>query len=332
MKNITIAVFCLLLLNACRKDNSKFDGPSIQDLYSNFKLIDNFKCDKDSVSFAAGEVSHFTASFNKAVKWQISITGTTSKAQKIITGQSKTIDANNGTWNGSTTVFPIFGVENCIAKLTVEGVTDSFLLPIKIRSTKVNNGLVIADFENGFNSAWTKFAQSGANMDFNVKADTYAPQGAKYLNMAGTVNWDWCIGYIDFPATAYSASNTLALATNPDAVFFNCLIYGVPNTNSSLVLFQFKEDENADGIFNAANEDEYDYQIDVNWSGWKLVTIKYSDVTSMVNGQPVTPKGNSQHNPNKIGKISMYHLANKDNGFASCKIDYLIFTSSPIEP
>ena len=92
MKNITIAVFCLLLLNACRKDNSKFDGPSIQDLYSNFKLIDNFKCDKDSVSFAAGEVSHFTASFNKAVKWQISITGTTSKAQKIITGQSKTID------------------------------------------------------------------------------------------------------------------------------------------------------------------------------------------------------------------------------------------------
>ena len=179
---------------------------------------------------------------------------------------------------------------------------------------------------------WTKFIQSGANMDFNIKSDSLVPQGTKYLNMAGTVNWDWLIGLVDFPANAYGGGNTFPLASNPDGVYFNCLIYGVPNTNSSLVLFQFKEDENGDGTFNTNNEDEYDYQIDVNWSGWKLVTVKYSDIVTLVNGQPATPKGNSLHNPNKLGKISMLHLANPANGFASSKIDYIIFTSTPLEP
>ncbi len=170
-------------------------------------------------------------------------------------------------------------------------------------------------------------------MDFNVKSDSLAPQGAKYLKMAGTVNWDYLIGLIDFPATAYAASNTFPLASNPDDVFFNCLIYGVPNTNESLVLFQFKEDENGDGVYNnATTDDEYDYQITVNWEGWKLVTVRYSDITSLSNGQPTIPHGNGIHNPDKIAKISMLHLANPANGFAHCKIDYLLFTAAPLQP
>jgi hypothetical protein len=51
----------------------------------------------------------------------------------------------------------------------------------------------------------------------------------------------------------------------------------------------------------------------------------------LVNGQPVTPKGNSIHNPNKIGKISMLHLADKALGAAACKIDFICFTSAPLE-
>ena len=59
-------------------------------------------------------------------------------------------------------------MENCIAKLTVEGVTDSFLLPIKIRSTKVNNGLVIADFENGFNHSYFSNFSCSVNINNNL--------------------------------------------------------------------------------------------------------------------------------------------------------------------
>ena len=70
----------------------------------------------------------FSAQFNKPVSWKISIKGQTSKAEKIITGQTKFIDATNATWNGSTTVFPMFKAENCIAQLTIDGVADTFLL------------------------------------------------------------------------------------------------------------------------------------------------------------------------------------------------------------
>lgn len=329
---ICLSVVLSLLISGCRKDTLVIDGPNIQESLSTFRILTPFKCNKDSVAFGNPETAIFSASFNKVVNWEISVTGQTSKAKKVWTGQGKKIDATNSTWNGSTTFFPLFKSEKCVATLKIEGIQDSFQLPLKIKSPKVNQGFLLADFENGFNPLWTRFVQSGANMDFNIKSDAFTPQASKYLRMAGKVNWDYLIGLIDFNAKAYGATKTLALSTNPDEVYFNCLIYGEPNTNESLVLFQFKEDEDANGIINASSDDEYDYQVTVNWTGWKLISVKYSDIVTLVNGQPAAPKGNGQHNPNKIGKISMLHLANPANGFAACKIDYLIFTDKPLEP
>jgi hypothetical protein len=334
MKNSILLLFCLgLLLSSCRKDEAAYDGVSLNDLFSDFRMLDSFRVDRDSINFASGQTAVFTARFNKPVSWTIEVVGQTSKAKKIITGQSREIDASTAEWNGSTTVFPMFKAERCIARLLINDVADTFQTTTVIKTVKLNPGFTIADFEFGLNPAWTRFVQSGANMDFNVKSDTLAPQGSKYLKMAGTVNWDYLIGLIDFPATAFSASNTFPLASNPDDVYFNCLIYGVPNTNESLVLFQFKEDENGDGVYNnASTDDQYDYQITVNWEGWKLVTVKYSDLISLSNGQPTLPHGNALHNPDKIAKISMLHLANPANGYAHCKIDYILFTSTPLQP
>ncbi len=332
MKKIFYIALALISLWSCRKETVTFDGPSIKEMYSNFSMLENFKSSKDSVSFANGEYILFTAKFNKMVNWKITVTGQTSHAKKEITGLTNAIDGSNGLWDGSTTYFPMFKAENCRAELTIEGVPDTFIVTTKIKSVKVNTGLVIADFENGFNPLWTKFIQSGANMDFKIKTDTLAPQGDDYLNMAGTVDWDWLIGLIDYPAAAYGSGKTMPLPTNPGNVYFNCLIYGVPNTNESHVLFQFKEDENADGTITASSDDQYDLEVIVNWVGWKLVTVKYADLPCLNNGQPVTPNGNGQHNPDKIGKISMLHLADPKNGFASCKIDYLIFTDTPLKP
>jgi hypothetical protein len=107
----------------------------------------------------------------------------------------------------------------------------------------------------------------------------------------------------------------------------------VPNTNPSIVLFQLREDENANGTFDDKTEDEYDYEIKVDWEGWKLVSVKYSDLVTLVNGQPGTPKGNGLRNPDKLSKISLLHLANPANGFANAKLDYIIFTdNAPLQP
>jgi hypothetical protein len=334
-KKFSILLFLAIsLFGACRKKQTTFAGPSIDEIFSEFTVVEAFKADKDSVNFTTGNNVIFSAKFNKIVDWKITITGAKTKGVKVISGTSKIIDASNATWNGSISKLPMFGIENCEAKLTIKDITDTFTINEKITGTKKINGFILADFETGLSSKWTKFIQTGANMDFQVKADSLAPEGLKYLNMAGTVNWDYLIGLIDFPASAYgTALTTLPLNTNPSSVYFNCMVYGTSSANPSIILFQFKEDENADGTFVPASEDQYDYEIKVDWEGWKLVSVKYSDITSLVNGAPASPKGNGLHNADKISKVSMLHLANPSNGFASSKLDLVMFTENvPLQP
>jgi len=333
--NLVLSCLFLLTISACKREKMDFEGPDLQDLNGTFSMLEPFTASKTNVDFANGETAYFTARFSKLSDWTITITGATSKAKKIISGKSKLLDQNLTLWNGSTTVFPFFGVENCTATLKIDGVADSFNLPISIKTVKTNQGLLVADFETGINSKWVIFKQSGANMDFKIKTDAAnSPQGKSYFNMAGTVDWDWLIGLVDFPATALGTGiTTYPLSTNPDEVYFNVLVYGQPATNQSILLFQFREDENANGTFDAASEDEYDVQIPVNWEGWKLISIKYSDLNYLVNGNPGTPKGNKLKNPDKLNKVSVLHLADKTLGYASTKMDYMIFTTGKaLEP
>jgi hypothetical protein len=319
------------MLASCKRDNKQFEGPSLVDLNGPFGMVKPFTATKTVVDFSKGESVIFGAEFTKQCNWTISIYGDLSKARKIITGKSRQIDASNGVWNGTTTVLPAFRTEPCRAVLKIEGVSDSFTLNVGVNGLRVPQGLMIADFETGLNPKWNTFIQSGANMDFKVKSDAFSVKG-NYLNMAGTVTWDWLIGLIDFPASAYGA-NTFTVSNIPEDVYFNCLIYGDPNVaNPSRVLFQFKEDDNSNNVFDVAADDQFDKEIIVNWQGWKLVSFKYSDLIHLVNGQPAPNNGNNRHNPNRAVTISMLHLANPSMGAGSTKIDYLIFTEkTPLE-
>ncbi len=325
---VLIVVFAF----ACRKESDTFEGPSIEELYGDFSVLSDFSVSSAEVDFAAGEETYFMAQFNKTVDWTITITGKSSGAVKTISDRTKEIDASNATWNGSTTEFPVFAAEDCEAVLTIVDVADTFRLDLKTLSPKPNEGLVLADFETtGFDPDWTVFIQSGADMDFAVHMDPLAPHGGGYLNMAGTVNWDWLIGLIDFNAAAYG-TNGFELSTDPSAVYFNCMVYGEPSFNKSLILFRLDEDENGDGTFDPNTEDQYSYELWVDWEGWKLVSIPYNSFQALVNGQPSTPNGNGSWEPNKLDKLSMLHLADPAQGQASTKIDYLIFTDAPLEP
>ncbi|MEK0420418.1 MAG: hypothetical protein EBV15_00225 [Bacteroidetes bacterium] len=331
MKSILSIFIGIVLFTSCKRDNNQFEGPSLQDLNGPFGMVKPFTASKTAVDFSKGEIVTFAAEFTKQCNWTITIYGDLSKARKIITGKSRQIDAVNGIWNGTTTVLPAFRTEPCRAVLKIDGVTDSFTLNIGINGLRIPQGLMIADFEAGLSPKWNTFIQSGANMDFKVKSDAFSVKG-NYLNMAGTVTWDWLIGLIDFPASAYGA-NTFTVSNIPEDVYFNCLIYGDPNVaNPSRVLFQFKEDDNSNNVFDVAADDQFDKEIIVNWQGWKLVSFKYSDLIHLVNGQPAPNNGNNRHNPNRVVTISMLHLANPSMGAGSTKIDYLIFTEkTPLE-
>jgi hypothetical protein len=333
MKTNIFLIIISILVFSCRKNElEKMDGPSLQDQYGKFQVVSPFVASKDSVDFYSGQSVYFDASFSKTVNWTLSITGLTSGAKKIFQGTGKKIDNSTTSWNGSTSQFPVFKAENCKAVLKFDSEPDTFVVYVKALSKKNNSGFVVADFETPFKSGWSSFIQSGANMDFQIKADNTAAEGNAYYNMAGTVNWDWLIGLVNFKATAYG-STLFPLSSNPESNYFNVLVWGEPGLTNSLVLFQFQEDDNLNGSFSSQTEDLYSLQVNVNWVGWKLISVRYADLTCLVNGSPATPSGNKQLEPNKLMQINMLHLANPNSGYAKSKLDYMIFTqNAPLEP
>lgn len=326
MKKIIYSFIILssLLLTSCKRDEAPFDGPDLNDLYGPFGLLESFTPALDSVDFSTSQVEYFTARFTKLTDWKITVTGLSSGGTKEIIGKSKTIDISNSTWNGNTTIFPMFKSEKCAVMLTFSTEADTIRDTIKVIKPKINAGYLVTDFESGWKAQWNKFVQSGASMDFNIKNTESIPQENFYYNMAGTVTWDWAIGYAEFTAAANSVTH-FPLSTNPNSVYFNILVWGEPGISNAFLQLAFREDDNNNGAFNSSFDDELIYEIkNINWEGWKLVSIKYSDI-------PLTsPKGNAQYNPDKLVNIRAFLLADPSSGFSKTKIDYLIFTDNKV--
>lgn len=333
MKNYVLLLMVVLVLFSCRKEEiDTYEGPSLEELNTPFSVVTDLAVSQATVDFAAGEEVTFSAEFSKTSQWQLRILGEESGAEKIVTGNSKVIDVSSYQWDGSTTNLPVFKEEVCRVELTVLDEIDTLEGSVEIVSSKSNEGFLIADFDSGFNPGWTSFIQSGVDMDFQIKSDAGAAEGDAYYNMAGEVEWDYLIGLVNFNADAYGA-DYFPLNSNPDNVYFNVMVYGEPGLQNSIVLFQFEEDENGDGSFSGSDEDMYALELRVNWEGWQLVSMKYSDIVSLVDGVPSPASGNNVHEPHKILKINMLHLADPATGFASSRLDYIIFTENgPLIP
>lgn len=317
-----------VFFSSCRKKEiDKIDGPSLNNLYGAFTVLTPFETSRDSVDFAGGENVYFTAQFSKSLDWEIKITGQSSGAVKYITGFGSSISQNTSSWIGEITEFPVFRSELCAIELTFPSEPDTLTAQVKILTPKLNAGFLISDFETGMNAGWQTFIQAGADMDFQIKTDAFSPEKNAYLNMAGTVDWDYLIGYIYFKALAYGAPH-YPITSNPDNAYFNVMAYAEPGTINSIILFQFQEDDNGNGSHSSLTEDMYSMEVPVTWEGWKLISVKYSDIPCLVNGQPAAPNGNGIYNSDKIVSVNMLHLANPANGFAKMKVDYMIFTEN----
>jgi hypothetical protein len=325
MKKLILIALVGLSFSCQRKE--EILGPSLDELYGEFTVLENFAVSGPSVDFSIGEMSEFTCRFSKPVDWEIHIIGQTSGAEKIISGKSKVIDATNGKWNGSTTLLPMFKNESCIAILNVPEELFADTLGVTILETKINEGFLLSDFENGLNPGWNFFLQSGADMRFNIVESDSSAQGYNYYRMGGAVDWDYLIGYIDMPASAYM-EDTYPLSDNPATVYFNTFLNKPDVIINEIVLFQFWEDDNLDGVFNAANEDMYSLELTGLENGWQTISIRYDELVSLVNGAPSVPAGNAIHEPNKLINIRLLFLANPATGYSETSIDYIIFTQN----
>jgi hypothetical protein len=340
MKRILSILFFATVILSCERDVIT-EGPSLFDQFGPFELLEELEISNRDVDFAQGENTFFTAQFSKAVDWKLTISGHTSGAQKVIIGNSIELNAQNAVWDGSTTVFPMFKEEYCIVDLSVSTSTDNGDTIISIvdslvsydnltvASIKSNDGLLISDFENGFNPNWDYFYQSGVN--FNVISNN-APQGNSFYNMAGACSWDWLIGMAIIPATAYG-SPTFDLNENADKVYFNVLLNLPEGITNAKLLIRFFEDDDNDGIFEDATEDTYSLWLDDLDYGWQKVSVKYSDMTAIVDGNPADANGNKIHNPDLLNYMDVLLLADPATGFSQVQMDYMIFTEDePLNP
>lgn len=329
MKNYFLPIIALIFVATTGCERSlETEGPDLSDLYGEFKVLEEFGVSTNNIDFTSGTDVIFTARFSKITDWTLTITGQSSGAQKIFEGKSRGLDATNATWKGETSLLPIFGAEKCIAELSVANDSLQFNETITIQTPKMpQEALVVADFENGWNDDWITFVQSGADMSFTITNEEPAAEGNFYYDMGGEVNWDWLIGLIEFPAEAYGDAH-FDLSDNGGQVYFNTMLYLPEGITNPLILFQFREDENDDGSFDDATEDMYAVEIRAGdlEVGWNLYSIKYSDLTALVNGAPTEPKGNGNREPNKLWKVSLLYLANPSSGYAQTYMDYACFT------
>ncbi len=334
MKKIFLPLFsAALLLASCTKDDSGYDGPSLNDIYGDFSILDSLSASAASVDFSAGQTLSFSAEFSKNVNWKIEVVGNTSGAIYTVEGFSRLVDADNSIWDGSATTLPMFRVEDCVAMLTIDGEDDTLIQNVSVLGTKAISGLILSDFEGEFNPGWSTFIQSGADMSFVITDSDPAAQGAKYYDMGGTVDWDWLLGLIDIPGSAYGAT-TFNLNSNPNNVYFNVMLSKIPGLNNGLVLFQFREDDNGDGVYTDGEEDLFSIQVALNNNdGWQLVSSKYADMPTLINGVAADPIGNGIYEPEKLIQVSVLMLANPVSGYAQAYMDLMLFTENqPFKP
>jgi len=330
-KTICFLLLASLLYTSCKVDE-EFEGPSLVDLYGDFSIVDSLDITNRNVNFSTGESTAFTASFSKNVNWKLEVTGLQSGAVKRFEGFSNSLTAANANWNGTTTDLPMFRAEDCAVQLSIIGVADTLHDTLTVVGSKIYEGFVAADFENGWNSGWNKYVQSGAQMNFAVLTDTSAAQGNRYYEMAGEVSWDWLIGLVNMPGSAYG-STYYPLTSNPSNLYFNTMLYKPEGVDNGLVLFQIKEDDNEDGMYSAGTEDMYSIQVSLTANGWSKISQRYDNIPTLVNGASSGPIGNGLHEPNKIIEVSILFLANPTSGYSKTKLDYMIFTEgSALEP
>jgi hypothetical protein len=131
-----------------------------------------------------------------------------------------------------------------------------------------------------------------------------------------------------------------ALDSNPENVYFNIYVYGTGDKNSKLVV-NFAEDDDDDDLIATSGlmadnyvplEDEYEFGIQVDWVGWKLVSGKYSGFPLTTDGAKAR-NGNKKREPHHIGKIGVVLLATTKGEKSCVNFDFATFTmGKPFNP
>ena len=277
-----------------------------------------------------GETVIFTSRFSKQVNWEVHIVGQNSGAEKILTGFSNVIDADNGgVWDGSTTNLPMIKQEPYMAYVMVDAVdtlfADTLGNMINVNGLRPVDAHIVSDFEGGLNPGFTVFVQSGANMRFDTVNDLKGAEGQTFYEMSGTVDFIFDLGNIMMPKSSWTDTN-FTLSENDQNVFFNFFARKDVGIQNEILVWQFMEDENDDGVYDPNTEDLYEYVHTGLATDWEQISIMYSEIVND------TPAGNGIKEPHKLFQIRLIPVSGQQEAFAAY-VDLISFTeNAPLQP
>ena len=307
MKSKTFYKLFIILITisfGCTKD--EVEGPLLNEIFGNFQLNSELIISNNSPDFSvSNELVKFHCDFNKSIEWKISILGLESGSLKEISGFSNIIDSNDVSWNGNTSQVPFFKKELCAVELTFLNEVDTLRDTINILETKIYDGIVVADFENGIPPEAIVFHQFSMNMTFDISNDNPL-EGNNYFKMGGRMGWnEWFLGSLDIPLDLTS------LNIPSDDFYINLGVLSGINGETATDQFinilvsestyPFNDDlsNNASDVFQDTME-VYKYQIrPVDWDGWKMISISYDQFEVKSSG------GNNLREPKNITAIKI---------------------------
>lgn len=325
----------LLMFSGCKKKHAEeFLGPRYGDAPSDFSVTGN-KFDAYNIVKAndfplPGPVSsvniytryqYYKTTFSHEVGWKLTIYSWKTTAIKTFTGFGNFLDSTNTKWNGGSDNEYFFGFgstnDSVEVKLTFTG------NPLVIRDTiQLSNmkgyhdvtydGIyhyLVYDGEGTnastiLSSFYPDLADMGGNNEGNSAYNVVKNQGDFSYRMTGTdVNNNTYLGSCNTPTLNDIPANTFTV-TNPDEMFINLYIYGTgkPNTTVSVIAFENDANHATGATFDQTSNDKYIYQVGVNWTGWKLVSFRYSAFKKPNTGGGL---GNNRLNPEKLSGLAL---------------------------
>ena len=334
-----LTIISIILFLGCTKD--EVEGPLINDIYGFFEITQPLTISNKNPDFSTNEVVKFQMGFNKNIDWKISITGLVSGSNKVISGFSNSLDSNLNIWNGTTSQFPFFEQEYCAIELTFLNESDTLRDTIEIMGPQLyTDGFIVADFENGFPTDAFNKPQGGNTLATFVISDDVPLLGNYYFQMGGMINYDWALGKIEFKLD-YSSNQ---ISSSPDDFYLNLGIFSDTvdlHTGQFVNVLISESDEPFDPDNNSvanifdSNEEVYKLKLYIDWEGWKLISIRYSDFVATNSTAGVV----FERNPNDIKGIRIACQACPSGGTSpSCPenldrmvrtdLDHIIFTEN----
>lgn len=357
--SLVIILVLLVVVIACNRKKQELIGPSYVAAPEGL-VVTSFTSSSvppAAVNFVLTKVT-FNASFTGTVTWILTIVGQQSGAVYEVSGTGNGF--TNLVWGGSHTGLFFFRTgETVTATLSFYGSSLKESLDVKI-GTKAN-----------FNTCQS--GNYPKNADFETPVQVLPPSGnwASFNYPAGTiVNVDQGITGVDDDTTQFpidrkgnrvpavqgknfyyikglgdSPSFVSGLlynkvigpdsikTTDPNNLWFNVLIYGSGDINAGLDIEFQEADVPGNNVYDQTLDDAWVYHLELKHVGWKLFSIKYSDLSRSTNPE-LGGHGNNKKEPNRLRQFA-FVLLKKQNPSSPVEVffDYPIFTlGEPFKP